>query len=85
MKLSISLPNVMAHEIQNLSAETERNVSWWIQQAWNIARTRLLRDDSHQAAHRRAVKKLSSLRGLLKKDYPKIDSVTLSHQAFLKK
>ncbi|HSA58145.1 MAG TPA: ribbon-helix-helix protein, CopG family [bacterium] len=85
MKLSISLPDAMGGEIKGLAAKSERNVSWWIRRAWDIARTQLLRTDQAQRSHRRAMKKLASLTGVLKEDYPGIDSVTLSHQAFLLK
>ena len=81
MKLSISLPDVTAREIRSLANQSERSVSWWIQQAWSLARTRLLRGDEDMAAKERAMKKLRKLMGALKKDYPDIDSVTLAHQA----
>jgi len=37
MKLSISLPNSMAKEIKDIAKESERQVSWVIQHAWQIA------------------------------------------------
>lgn len=74
----------MAQEIRSLASETERNVSWWLQKAWETARTQLLRGDQHKQTQK-ALKRLSSLRGSLKRDYPHLDSVSLSHQAFLKK
>jgi hypothetical protein len=83
MKLSISLPDNMAKEIKMLSIETERSISWWIQNAWNTARTELLRSDDASKKCRRALKKFSSLQGTLKSEYPSIDSVTLAHNAFV--
>ena len=37
MKLSISLPDSMAKEIKKLAKKSERQVSWIIQNAWQIA------------------------------------------------
>jgi hypothetical protein len=85
MKLSISLPDSIAREIKKLSAETERDVSWWIRKAWETARTQLMRGDQSREAERKALKKLASLRGALKKDYSNTDSVSLAHSAFSKK
>lgn len=86
MKLSISLPDAMAREIKKLADESERGVSWWVQRAWETARTRLMRDESEALkSHRRAMKALSALRGVLKKEFPDTDSVTLAHRAFLLK
>ncbi|MBI3540980.1 MAG: ribbon-helix-helix protein, CopG family [Deltaproteobacteria bacterium] len=85
MKLSISLPEDMAREIKGIATQSDRNVSWWIRQAWELARTQLLRGDKDQQAEQKALKTLAGLQGSLKKDYPHIDSVTLSHTAFQKK
>ena len=83
MKLSISLPDPMAQEIRALSKETERNVSWWIQKAWETARVSLLRvQEEAEASHRKFLGTLDSLKGALKDEYPGVDSVTLSHRAF---
>lgn len=83
MKLSISLPDPMAREIKGLSRQTERPISWWLQKAWDVARTRLIREQKTSAhSHRKFLKALDSLRGVLKEDYPDTDSVTLAHQAF---
>lgn len=86
MKLSISLPNSVAQEIRHLAELSERPLSWWIQQAWGLARERLLRgahDDTR--AQRRSLKSLGTLRGSLKKAFPHTDAVTLAHAAFKKK
>jgi hypothetical protein len=84
MKLSISLPDSMAREIKKVADQSGRGVSWWLQRAWEAGRTVLLRDESEAVkSHRRAMKALSSLRGVLKKDFPNMDSVTLAHRAFL--
>lgn len=86
MKLSISLPNSMAHEIRHIASETEKNVSWWIQQAWSLARTRLLQSKTDvEFKKRKALKKFSQLQGILKDEYPHVSSVELTHQAFQKK
>ncbi len=82
MKLSISLPDEMAREIREVASKSERNISWWLQKAWSLSRTRLLRGDKHQEAQRRALKKMASLHGALKNDFPDEDSVSLSRRAF---
>ncbi len=82
MKLSISLPEDMAREIKEIAKKSERNVSWWLQKAWSLSRTRLLRGDKHREAQNRALKKLASLQGALKEDFPGEDSVSLSRRAF---
>lgn len=82
MKLSISLPDPMAKEIKALATH-QRNVSWWIQRAWTLARTQLLRDEKGTAAAKRAIKKICSLRGALKANFPDVDSVTLSKTSLL--
>ena len=86
MKLSISLPDSLGHEIRTLALHTERDVSWWIRQAWEIARTNLLRGDLEQKLEKKkkALKKLSSLKGSLKRAFPDTSSVALSHRAFHK-
>ncbi len=81
MKLSISLPDVVAREIKTLSQHTERNVSWWIQKAWMLARTQLLRGDQDES-RKKALKKMKVLRGALKESFPNIDSVNLARSAF---
>lgn len=86
MKLSISVPENMAQEIKNISQITQRPVSWWIQRAWTLARPQLIRSEKDLAQKKnKSLKKLDSLRGVLKNDFPNIDSVTLSRQAFQKK
>lgn len=83
MKLSISLPDAQAKEIQALAEKTDRNVSWWIRRAWETARTTLLREEAKAAAsHQKFLKTLDDLTGILKPEYPDADSVSLSHQAF---
>jgi hypothetical protein len=72
----------MAKEVRDLARQTERSVSWWLQRAWTVARNQLVFSDKAEAQRRRALKKLTSLRGSLKKDFPHIDSVSLAHQAF---
>lgn len=75
----------MAREIKKVADESGRGVSWWIQKAWDAGRTVLLRDESEAVkSHRRFMKTMASLRGVLKKDFPGMDSVTLAHQAFRK-
>lgn len=83
MKLSVSIPDSMAKEIKDLADQSERPVSWWFQQAWDVARTKLLRGDRKAAnSHRRFMKTLDRLTGSLRESYPDIDSVTLAHRAF---
>jgi hypothetical protein len=81
MKLSISLPDEMALELKSLSEKSERPLSWWIQKAWLTAKP-LLKQGNEQRLQQKAMKRLSSLRGSLKNDYPNEDSVSLSHRAF---
>lgn len=86
MKLSISLPDAMAQEIRALAAKTERNISWWLQKAWEVSRSNLLRQEqAARLSHQTTLKTLSSMRGILKKEFPNEDSVTLSRKAFHKK
>ena len=83
MKLSVSIPDEMGKEIKAVARETERTVSWWLQKAWDLARTELLRGGKNvHDSHRKFLETLESLRGSLKHDYPDVDSVTLAHQAF---
>lgn len=84
MKFSVSLPDHMGHEIKALAEKSDRNVSWWIRQAWEVARTQMMRGDQHRNAEQKAMKILNSLKGSLAKSYPGVDSVTLSHTAFHK-
>lgn len=84
MKLSISLPDAMAREIKQIAEGTERSISWYLQRAWDLARTQLLRRTPEMERQRqKAMKQWHSLQGVLKKAYPDVDSVTLGHQAFL--
>ncbi len=83
MKLSVFLPDAMAKEVRILADETRRPVSWWIQRAWDVARSRLLQEGrAAEASHRKFLKTLDKLQGGLQKSYPGIDSVALAHQAF---
>jgi hypothetical protein len=71
-------------EIKELADETERSVSFWIQKAWLIAREKLMDKTEEKLAEKKALNKLYSIRGSLKKFYPHKDSTELSHQAFNK-
>ena len=83
MKLSVFFPDSMAKEVRSLSTETQRSVSWWVQRAWDIARTQLLQEGrAAEASHRKFLRALEKLQGGLKESYPGVDSVTLAHQAF---
>lgn len=83
MKLSISLPNSMAKEILYLAEKEQRPVSWYLQQAWDFARSKLVNPKSNfEKQKKKAMKQLLLLRGSLAKAYPNTDSVTLSHKAF---
>lgn len=41
MKISISLPDSVAKEIKELAKKSERQVSWIVQKAWQIARPKI--------------------------------------------
>lgn len=83
MKLSISLPDKMALEIKSIADHYERNVSWYIQKAWQIAREQFLLGARGVGQRRlKSLKMLKSLRGSLKSAYPDTDSVSLARQAF---
>ncbi|MBF0491846.1 MAG: ribbon-helix-helix protein, CopG family [Deltaproteobacteria bacterium] len=82
MKISISLPDNTALEIKKLAEETQRNVSWLIQKAWDIARTQMMRHDENEVKRKKAMRGLLKLQGALKKDFPNISSVDLAHMAF---
>lgn len=82
MKLSISLPDNIAKEIGELAKSTQRSVSWWIHRAWLVARSQLRNGKDLERAEKRALAKLQSIQGSLKKHYPHLTSVRLSHQAF---
>lgn len=85
MKLSISLPDTVGREIRGMAHDTEKPVSVLIQKAWQFARSRLLQDEAaDMAQHRRALKKMRSLKGSLKKYYPNTTSTRLASQAFSK-
>lgn len=85
MKLSISLPDALGLEIKGMARETEKPVSVLIQKAWNFSRSHLLQTGEEDSArHRRALKKIRSLQGSLKKYYPNVSSTHLARQAFIK-
>lgn len=86
MKLSISLSDDIAKEIKHLAKISERHVSWWIQKAWIVARSKLMQSSlEEQNLKKNSMKLLRSLKGQLKTEFPDTDSVTLAKQAFLKK
>lgn len=82
MKLSISLPDPMALELKKFAKQRDKNLSWCLQKAWVLARTQLFRGDDRAEAKARSLRSLKSLRGALEGEFPKMNSVQLSHQAF---
>ena len=84
MKFSISVPENVGKEIKALAKQTERSVSWWIQRAWLAARTEFMDRKVHDQAAAKALERLDSLRGVLKKYHPNTSSVELAHRAFRK-
>ncbi len=83
MKLSVSLPDPIAREIQRLAHKTEKTVSALLCRAWQKSRTVILRDEEKsKRSHQKAMRLLGALRGSLKEEFPDVDSVALADQAF---
>lgn len=57
MKLSISLPDSMAQEIKKTAQKSERQVSWIIQKAWQIARHKISQGQLTEKKPRISLKK----------------------------
>lgn len=85
MKLSISVPAAMAAEVRQLAQRSDRSVSWWINKAWQVARSQLSDPAEEEKRTKQALRKLHALRGSLKADFPATSSSILAKQAFAKR
>lgn len=85
MKFSISLPEAIAKEIRELSKDSQRSISWWIQRAWVTARDRLQDPNEFREAELAAMAKLRGLKGSLRDSFPNTSSTKLSHLAHKKR
>lgn len=87
MKLSISISDVQALEIQKVAEELDRPLSWVLQKAWEWSRVYFKGSAASMGKIREKSSgkqgNLKDLRGCLKSAYPRMTSVKLAKTAFM--